>query len=52
MTKFLNSYATTQLMCVYCEGLLPDNAEWCEPCGEYKGVMTIADFHKFFGEDY
>ena len=49
---FLNSYATTQLMCVFCEGLLPDNAQWCEPCKEYKGVMTIADFQKYYGEEY
>ena len=49
---FLNSYATTQLMCVFCEGLLPDNALWCEPCKEYKGVMTIADFQKYYGEEY
>ena len=48
----LNTYAQTQLMCCYCEGLLPENAQWCEPCGEYKGVMTIAQFQKTFGEDF
>lgn len=49
---FLNSYAQTQLMCVYCEGLLPENAQWCNFCNEYKGVMTIADFQKIYGEEY
>mgnify|MGYP006269384679 CR=1 FL=1 len=48
----LNTYAETQLMCAYCEKLLQENAEWCEPCGEYKGVMTIATFQKYFGEEY
>jgi RNA polymerase subunit RPABC4/transcription elongation factor Spt4 len=53
MTKlFLNSYANTQLMCVYCEGLLPEDAKWCEGCQEYKGVMTITDFQKTYGEEY
>jgi hypothetical protein len=48
----LNDYSKTQLMCVYCEGLLPNNAQWCESCKEYKGVMTIANFHAIYGEDY
>ena len=49
---FLNSYVDTQLMCAYCEGLLPENAMFCNFCKEYKGVMTIANFQKIYGEEY
>lgn len=48
----LNKYAETQLMCCYCENLLPENAQWCANCNEYKSVMTIADFQKYYGEEY
>jgi len=49
---FLNSYAKTQLMCIYCEGLLPEDAKWCNFCNEYKGVMTIEQFQLTYGEEY
>ena len=48
----LNDYANTQLMCCYCENLLPSDAKWCETCNEYKSVMTVADFQEMFGVDY
>ena len=48
----LNTYSQTQLMCCYCENLLPSDAKWCVTCNEYKSVMTIADFQKIYGEEY
>lgn len=45
----LNDYSKTQLMCCYCENLLPSNAQWCKSCGEYKGVMTIEQFELIYG---
>ena len=46
----LNDYASTQLMCAFCENLLPSDAKWCASCNEYKGVMTVEQFEKVYGE--
>lgn len=48
----LQHYAKTQLICVYCESLLPANAEWCEKCQEYKGVTTLAEYENTFGMEW
>lgn len=52
MSKLLSEYAETQLMCEYCENLVPENQGYCIPCNEYKSVMTIAQFQKIYGEEY
>ena len=48
----LNTYSVTQLMCAYCEKLIGADETYCEPCNEYKGIMTVAQFQKTFGEDF
>lgn len=48
----LQEYAKTQLICAFCDNLLPANAEWCESCQEYKGVMTLCDYENAFGTEW
>lgn len=48
----LNYYAKTQLMCAFCENLLPEDCKICSTCLDYKGIMTILDFQKIYGEEY
>lgn len=46
----LNDYAKTQLMCCFCENLQPSDVQVCGWCGEYKGIMTVANFQEIYGE--
>lgn len=48
----LNTYAQTQLMCCFCENLISATENFCGGCGEYKGIMTVAQFQEIYGEDY
>jgi hypothetical protein len=52
MNQMLNSYAKTQLMCAFDESLVEASAKLCPTCGDYKGIMTIADFQTVYGEEY
>ena len=38
------------MICCFCEIDLDTNAKFCWNCNEYKGVMTLADFEKYYGE--
>lgn len=39
------------LICCFCETISPAEIEWCDTCDEYKGLMTLADFNRYYGED-
>lgn len=47
----LNTYASTTLMCAFCENLISPAAQVCTYCDDYKGIMTIAEFGKIFFEE-
>ena len=38
------------MICCFCEIDLDTNAKICWNCNEYKGVMTLVDFEKVYGE--
>ena len=37
-----------EFVCCYCDEVVPDG-KVCYPCGEYKGVMTLAAWEKYTG---
>ena len=38
------------LICCFCETEYDFNTKICSFCDEYKGIMTIVDFEKIYGE--
>lgn len=39
-----------KLICCFCETEYESYTMMCYSCNEYKGLMTIADFEKYYGE--
>lgn len=39
---------TNALICAFCEEIQEDNASYCEPCFEYKGLMTVEEYLQEF----
>jgi hypothetical protein len=37
-------------ICCFCEIDLDNDAKFCWNCLEYKGVMSVEDFEKYYGE--
>lgn len=42
------------LMCVFCEGFVAEaidysTTQYCVPCNEYKGIMTVREFMAEYG---
>ena len=38
------------MICCFCEIELAFDAKFCWNCNEYKGVMTLENFEKIYGE--
>jgi len=39
-----------KLICCFCESVHSAEAKFCFDCNEYKGLMTISDFDKYYGK--
>ena len=39
---------TKALICVFCEGIQEGYVTHCEPCHEYKGIMTVEEYLQEF----
>ena len=40
----------TKLICCFCEKVYSSETKFCVFCNEYKGLMSISDFDKIYGE--
>lgn len=38
------------IVCCFCDTILENGSMFCYKCREYKGIMTLADFEKYYGE--
>lgn len=39
-----------KLICAFCESVYTNDVKFCGFCNEYKGLMTISDFDKYYGK--
>jgi hypothetical protein len=40
----------TKLICCFCEKVYSSETKFCFSCNEYKGLMTITEFDKYYGK--
>jgi hypothetical protein len=40
----------TKLICCFCEKVYSSETKFCGFCNEYKGLMTINEFDKYYGK--
>jgi RNA polymerase subunit RPABC4/transcription elongation factor Spt4 len=47
---FLNDYAQDTKICCFCERIFDADEFLCGLCNDYKGMMTIAEFNRVYGD--